>query len=205
MSNQKFASYKKVPLVPYLILKKLAEDESEDAQNIWKLLKYTSEDALRKPSLTYAEKMDIVWSPSKTTSERTQDTFNVFLKPLVPSALNTDMAQTQLRIYRYETLAETQMEAILLYEIDVIVNESSCMVEDEEGQLLEKTDVLESLLLEVLSGYDIGVGFNYMRFDRVRGGACLSILNINNSKSTYGRSFHLALKYFDNSKGGGCS
>lgn len=205
MGNQKFASYKKVPLVPYLILQKLALDESEDAQSIWKLLKYTSDDALSKPNLTFEEKMDIVWSPKSVTAERTQDTFNVFLKPLVSSALNTDISQTQIRIYRYETLSESQMESILLYEIDVIVNESSCMVYDENGYLLEKTDVLESLLLEVLSGYDIGVGFNYMRFDRVRGGACTSLLNINNSKSTYGRSFHLALKYFDNSKGGGCS
>ena len=201
--EQKFASFKSIPLIPYLIIEKLALDVSEDAENLWKLLKYTSVDTLSKPNLTFDEKMAIVWTPNKQNSTQ-ENLFNVFLKPLVPSSLNTDESQTQLKIFRYKTSARSQYESIILYEFDIMVNEVSCMVYDDMGRLLEKTDIMESLLIELLNKLDLGIGINYLRFDRMNGGTCESILNINNSKSLYGRSFLLALRYWDDSKGGDC-
>lgn len=204
MSEQRYASFMNMTRIPYLIIYKLALDTSDYAEKLWKLLKYTSTDALSKPNLTFEEKMAIVWSPDKENSTQ-ENLFNVFLKPLVPSALNTDESQTQLKIFRYKTTARSQYESILLYEFDVIVNEVACMVYNENYELIEKTDLLEALLIQVLNGIDLGVGINYLRFDRMSGGMCESLININNSKSLYGRSFLLAIKYIDNSLGGGCN
>ncbi len=79
------------------------------------------------------------------------------------------------------------------------------MVYTENGELVERSDMIEAHLLEILSGYDVGVGVNFLRFDRISGGTSRSILNINNSKSLYGRSLLLSLSYVDTSKGGDCS
>ena len=202
--SQKYASFIPMTRVPYKIIETLALSESLIAENLWKLLKYTTTDTLSQPNLTFEEKMALVWTPDKMTPMVTQTNFNVFLKPLVANSLNTDYSQTQLRIFRYKTTARSQYESVMLYEFDVIVNEATCMVMDE-GMMVEKTDLMEAYLIELLNMLDLGVGVNFLRFDRMQGGQCESLLNINNSKSLYGRSFLLALRYYDNSLGGGCS
>jgi hypothetical protein len=203
--SQKYASFIPMTTIPYKIIETLALSESLIAENLWKLLKYTTTDTLSQSNLTFEEKMALVWTPDKMTSMTTQNDFNVFLKPLMPVSLNDDTSQTQLRIYRYKTTARSQYESIIMYEFDVIVNETKSMVYNELGELVEKTDLMEAYLIELLNMLDIGVGVNCLRFDRMQGGQCESLQNINNSKSLYGRSFLLALRYIDTSLGGGCS
>ena len=203
--SQKYASFISMTRVPYKIIETLALSESLIAENLWKLLKYTTTDTLSQPNLTFEEKMDLVWTPEKVTSTRTQDTFNVFLKPLVSASLNEATSQTQLRLYRYKTSAINQTSSTLLYEFDVMVNESSAMVYDLSNRMIEKTDLMEALLIDIMNMTDLGVGVNFLRFTRMQGGNCESVLNINNAKSTYGRSFLLALSYIDVSMGGKCN
>lgn len=205
-TRQACSSFKLMPTIPYNIILKLATDESTYANNLWKLLKYPEWSALSKPSLTFEEKMALVWTPEKMTSTVTQDDFNVFLKPLVADSLNTDTSQTQLKIYRYDTLAIDHISSIMLFEFDVLVNEKSSMIMNEDGLFVEKTDYMEMLLLELLNGFDVGVGSSYLSFTRFAGGGnCRSTLNINNAKAIYGRSFLLALRYIDDNNGGACS
>lgn len=203
--EQRYASYMDMTVIPYNIILKLATDASDKVEMLWKLLKYTDLWALSKPNLTFEEKMDLVWTPEKVTSTRTQDTFNVFLKPLVSASLNEATSQTQLRLYRYKTSAINQTSSTLLYEFDVMVNESSAMVYDLSNRMIEKTDLMEALLIDIMNMTDLGVGVNFLRFTRMQGGNCESVLNINNAKSTYGRSFLLALSYIDTSLGGECN
>lgn len=203
--EEKYMSFLPTTKIPYLIISKLATSENVKAENLWKLLKYTTSDSLSQPNLTFEEKMDLVWTPDKMTSTTTQDSFNVFLKPLIADALNTDNSQTQLRITRYKTTAITPNEAMLMFEFNVVVNEGACMVYDENNDLIEKTDLMEAYLIDLLNMIDLGIGINFLRFSRMQYGQCESILNINNSKSLYGRSFLLALRYFDKSLGGACS
>lgn len=203
--EQRYASYMDMTRVPYLIIYKLAMNTDEKTEMLWKLLKYTDVNTLSKPNLTFEEKMDLVWTPEKVTSTRTQDTFNVFLKPLVSASLNEATSQTQLRIYRYKTSAINQTSSTLLYEFDVMVNEASAMVYNTNYEMIEKTDLMEALLIDIMNMTDLGVGVNFLRFTRMQGGNCESVLNINNAKSTYGRSFLLALSYIDTSLGGECN
>lgn len=202
--STRYASFIPMTRVPYKIIEKLAMDESSIAEKLWKLLKYTTTDTLSKPNLTFEEKMALVWTPQKVTSTTTQADFNIFLKPLVADSLNTDYSQTQLRIFRYKTTARSQYESVLLYEFDVIVNEATSLVYNENYEMVEKTDLMEAYLIELLNMLDLGIGVNFLRFDRMQGGQCESLQNINNSKSLYGRSFLLALRYYDSSLGGGC-
>ena len=195
--EQRYASFMDMARVPYLIIYKLAMNTDEKTEMLWKLLKYTDVNALSKPNLTFEEKMDLVWTPEKVTSTRTQDTFNVFLKPLVSASLNEATSQTQLRIYRYKTSAISQTTSTLVYEFDVMVNEASSMVYSTSYEMIEKTDLMEALLIDIMNMTDLGVGVNFLRFTRMQGGNCESVLNINNAKSTYGRSFLLALSYID--------
>lgn len=203
--EQRYASYMDMTRVPYLIIYKLAMNTDEKTEMLWKLLKYTDVNTLSKPNLTFEEKMDLVWTPEKVTSTRTQDTFNVFLKPLVSASLNDATSQTQLRIYRYKTSAINQTSSTLLYEFDVMVNEASAMVYNTNYEMIEKTDLMEALLIDIMNMTDLGVGVNFLRFTRMQGGNCESVLNINNAKSTYGRSFLLALSYINTSLGGDCN
>lgn len=199
----KYASFKKIPKIPYLIVEKLALCETQDAQNIWKLLKYSNVNCLSENNLTFDEKIDLIWTPEKENATK-ENNFNIFLKPLISSSLNTDENQNQLKINRYEMTPINQTEVTLLYSFDLIVDNLSSMVRDEDNKFVEKTDLLEVLLLDTMQMLDLGIGVNFLRFDRMSGGNCKSILNINNSKSSYGRSFLLALKFVDTSKGGGC-
>lgn len=205
VSTQSFASYKTMPLVPYKIIEKLALSNSENAEKIWKLLKYTDELALFKPNLTYDEKLNMVWTPTKENASQ-ENLFNVFLKPLVTSSLNTDVSQTQLKIYRNTTNATTQYSSVINYEFDIITNEIMCMIYNDDNILVERTDMLEYLLLDELQGIDLGVGSSRLMFTRISGGLCSSQLSINNSKSLYGRSLMMILEYYDNTiiKGGDC-
>lgn len=203
--SQKYASFMKMTEIPNNILEKLATNQSQYAENLWKVLKYADMDALSKTNLTFDEKMEIVWSPDKMTSVTTQDDFNVFLKPLMSSALNSDTSQTQLRLYHYDTIAQTQIKSTLVYDFAITTNESSCMVYNENNIKVDRVDLIVAYLVEILNMTDLGIGVNFLRFDRLDGVRCHATQNINNSKSLYGQTLTMALLYMDASLGGVCN
>lgn len=200
---QSYASYLSVPLIPYQILDKLVTDTSIHAEKIWKMLKYPDAKAFENPNLTYKEKMELVYNPTEQLNTLPQDNFRVFLKPLVPASLNSDLNQTQLRISILETKSRNQREAAISCILSVTTNEMSYGVYDDYFRLLDRTDVMVSLLLEVLNGTDIGVGSGMLSFTSLPEGRSMVLSNINNGKSTYGKSLILFLRYYDDSKKGG--
>lgn len=205
MVEQRYASFMKMTEIPNNILEKLATNESQYAENLWKVLKYVGMDALSNPNLTFEEKMELVWSPDKMSPMVTQDDFNVFLKPMMSSALNSDTSQTQIRISLFDVVVQTQIKSILVYDFAITTNESSCMVYNENNIKVDKTDLIMAYLTEILNLTDLGVGVNFLRFDRLDGVRCRATQNINNSKSLYGKTLSLALSYMDTSLGGGCN
>lgn len=113
-----FNSFAELPLIPYKILEELVYDNSKTVEDFWKLIKYTTADALDKPNLTEEEKENMIWR-----GETLEQDYNIFLKPLISSSLDTSEAQTQIRLYRYNNLPIDRYEAIVCFEIDVITNE----------------------------------------------------------------------------------
>lgn len=195
-SLQSFASYKSIPLVPDRIITRLASMTTDDAEMLWKLLRYTDVECLGFPNLTYEEKLDMMWTPEANNATQ-EDLFTIFLKPLVPSALNTAESQIQLRIYRTSLSSRDQYSGVASFAFDILTNEVSCMVRYQQV-LVERTDLIEALLIEILNGYDIGIGQNGLRFDRVAGGNSESRMSINNSKSIFGRTFIMILEMKNN-------
>lgn len=117
-SGMAFNSFEELPLIPYKIIEELLSDKSENVENIWKLLKYTTPDALKKENLTDEEKDKMIWR-----GETMEQDFSIFMKPLVSSSLETAESQTQIRLYRYNNLPIDRLQAIVCFEIDIITNE----------------------------------------------------------------------------------
>ncbi len=193
-----FNNFKEMPQLPYKVVTTLLTDESKSAEDFWKLLKYVDNDALSKPNLTYEEKMDLIWD-----GDSLEQNYNVFLKPLIGSSLDNAEAQTQLRVFRFTTMPTSRLEAVMTIEADFITNEKTCLVY-QDGILCERTDVMESLFLDVMNGRDIEIGSGVVMFDRELSRSCNSQLNIGNSKSFYGRSLVMALEFISGESGGLC-
>lgn len=197
-SSMAFNDFSEMPYIPYKMLEALLTEESQVAQDFWKLLKYADVDALDKDNLTYDEKVELIWR-----GESLEQNFNVFLKPLIGSSLDTAEAQTQLRIFRFTSMPINQFEAILTIEVDFITNEKTALVY-QNGMLCERTDLMESMFLNIFNGRDIGVGSGFVTFNREFSRSCNSQLNIGNSKSFYGRSLVLAINFASGESGGLC-
>lgn len=197
-SSMAFNDFSEMPYIPYKMLEALLTEESQVAQDFWKLLKYADVDALDKDNLTYDEKVELIWR-----GESLEQNFNVFLKPLIGSSLDTAEAQTQLRIFRFTSMPTNQFEAILTIEADFITNEKTALVY-QNGMLCERTDLMESMFLNIFNGRDIGVGSGFVTFNREFSRSCNSQLNIGNSKSFYGRSLILAINFASGESGGLC-
>ena len=203
-STVAYNNFKYMPQIPYKIIEKLAEDTNSSAENLWKILKYPITDAIKEPNLTFAEKMAILWTPNQTDASQ-ENKFSIFLKPLVPSALNDADEQIQLRIHRIVTKPTNNLEAILVYQFDMITQEFCSMVYDEDDVLVERTDLMECYILDCLNGTDIGIGTGFLSFDnRMISGYVKSELAINNGKSLYGKSLRIPLRYMNIGKGGIC-
>ena len=63
-----FNSMSSLPYIPYNILIYLARQDS--AEDIWKMLKYNSYDALSKPNLTFNEKQAQTHSSTKKVTTK---------------------------------------------------------------------------------------------------------------------------------------
>lgn len=197
-NSMAFNNYAEMPQLPYKIITTLLTEESKAAEDFWKLLKYADVDALKKNNLTYDEKMALIWM-----GDSIEQNYNVFLKPLIGSSLDTAEAQTQLRVFRYTTMPTTRFEAVMTIEADFITNEKTCMVY-QDGVLCERTDLMEALFLDIMNGRDIEIGSGVVMFDRELSRSCNSQLNIGNSKSFYGRSLVMALEFISGESGGLC-
>jgi hypothetical protein len=197
-NSMAFNDFSEMPYIPYKIITALLNEESQIAEDFWKLLKYADVDALDKDNLTYDEKVALIWR-----GDSIEQNFNVFLKPLIGSSLDTAEAQTQLRVFRFTSMPTNQFEAIITIEADFITNEKTSLVY-QNGMLCERTDLMESMFLNIFNGRDIGLGSGFVTFNREFSRSCNSQLNIGNSKSFYGRSLVMALEFISGESGGLC-
>ena len=197
-SSMAYNSYKEMPQLPYKVIAALLTEESQTAEDFWKLLKYTDVEALDKDNLTYDEKVALIW-----TGDSVEQKYNVFLKPLIGSSMDDAEAQTQLRVFRFTTVPINRFEAIINIEADFITNEKTALVY-QNGLLCERTDLMESMFLDIMNGRDIDIGSGMITFDRELSRSCNSQLNIGNSKSFYGRSLVMALQFISGESGGLC-
>lgn len=175
-----YNNYRDVPKFPYLIFSYLMEND-----NLFKLLKYDTADALSKPNLTIDEKREMLYVDNENKDE-TQ--FNVFLKPLVSDELTKQC--TQLRIYKTNIAPTNRLMSVLAYRFDTIIGSKMGLIYDEDDIPCSRVDRIESEILSTLNGADIGIG--RFSFDREVSRLCSANLGISNSKTFYGSSIVMA-------------
>ena len=149
-------------------------------------------------NLTLKEKREMIWR-----GEEEQNKHSIFFKPLISDSMTDSEQMTQMRIYRTVTEPTNQYSSLVLIKIELITNETTCLVRTN-GKIAERTDLLESYLLNYLNGRDISLGSGVLTFDRTMSRSCNSQLNISNSKSFFGRTITLALRYSNAKTGGAC-
>jgi len=89
------------------------------------------------------------------------------------------------------------------YDFNFFTNEKTCLVY-YNGVLCERTDLMESLFLTVFNGRDIGAGVGYLCFDRDINRGTVSNIGLTNSKTLFGRSLTMALRYINLPAGSTC-
>lgn len=197
-NDRAFNSFEEMPLIPYKILEELLLDTSQRVEDFWKLLKYPTVDALEQPNLTEDEKDSLIWK-----GDVLEQDYAIFCKPLIGSSLESAKSQTQMRLYRYNTLPLDTYEAIICFELDLITNEKTSMVY-YKGMLCERTDLMESFILDIFNGRDLGIGSGSLEYNKELSRACQSLISVNNSKTLYGRSLIMAIRYMGSEVGGMC-
>lgn len=180
-----------LPKAPYNILTHLALNN----ENIWKMIKYNSYDALSKPNLTLEEKMKYVWKSGK------QEDYSVFFTALIEDAICE--SKCVFKIYQYYVHANPSLYmSTPVYAFDFLYGGNMSLVE-YEGVPVSRGDLFIHELLSTLNGVSIGgVGKLTLSDDLSRYSAMRSV--IGNSKTFTGVTVYLATLMGDVGIGDNC-
>ena len=180
-----------LPQAPYNILTYLALNN----ENIWKMIKYNSYDALSYPNLTFEEKLKYVWKNGK------QEDFSVFFTNLIEDAIC--QSKCILKIYQYYIHAEPNVYlSTPIYAFDFLYGGQMSLI-DYNGVPANRGDVFIHEILKTLNGVNIGgVGKLVFSSDLSRYSASRAI--IGNSKTFTGVSLYLSTYMGDGGELDGC-
>jgi len=183
LSFNKFSS---MPYIPYKVIAFLISNEN--AENIFKILKYPTYDCLKEQNLTMKEKKEMIWKGQ----DQMQD-YNIFLTNVEENML--DESKTLLKLFRYDSLPVNRMISVVCYEFDILFGTKSSII-DYNGIPCNRGDVLEAEILKVINGEELsGVGYFQYNYELSR--LCRSRANIGNNSTFTGCSFVLATQSSD--------
>ena len=198
-STTTFNNFKDVPSLVYKIFEYLLLNTDEECENFWKVLYYPISEPLKESKLTLSQKQNIIW-----TGQSEENGYKLFNKPLISDSLIDATSMIQIRMYRYSLIPDTRLNATILFEVDFYTSDKLAQIRDEHKNLVERTDWIETSFLTLLNGKDLGLGYNFLQFNREINRSSQSALNINNSKAFYGRSMLMCLQYSKPESGGVC-
>ena len=156
-----FNSLSRLPEAPYSILKFLALNN----ENIWKMIKYNSYDALSKPNLTIEEKLSYIWKSGA------QEDFSVFFTNIVGDAICEE--KCILKCYDYYIAATDSYISTPIFAFDFLYGVTMALVE-KDGIPVNRGDLFINEILKTLNGVEInGIGKlmfnkNQSRYDFAR-------------------------------------
>lgn len=183
-------TFNSMPQIPYQILTYLIDNN----ENLFKLLKYNSTDALQKDDLTKKEKIALLY-----TEVGKEDDYHIFLKPLIGEEMTDSV--TQLRLYKARITPTTNLKAVLNYEFDIVVGTKTNLVYDNNGIPCSRLDMIESEIINSLCGTSM-FGVGGFQFNRELSNLCVQNTGLSNSKSFFGSSFVLACNWVEVSENG---
>lgn len=164
-------------------------------ENIWKLLKYNSYDALSKPNLTMSEKMSFLWR------EGPQEDYGVFFTNLIEDAICE--SKCILKLYQYYIHANpNQFLSTAVYAFDFLYGGTMSLVE-KDGIPVNRGDLFINEMLTTLNGAEIG-GVGKMMFDDSLSRYIAARSVIGNSKTFTGVSLFMGTLMGDTGAGVSC-
>lgn len=181
--------------IPPRIFSYLLSNKSKECEDFWKVLYYPTLDALEKENLTLKQKRALIWKGQPNESD-----FKIFNKPVITDTLVTGEDMIQLRVFRYGLNPIDLTDANILFEFEIYTNDKTSNIINENDMLIERTDFIETRLLSLLNGTDVGLGYGYLVFNRQLSTYSKSTMSINNAKSYYGRTFMMGLEYMNTPK-----
>ena len=153
-------------------------------EDIWKLLKYDTQDALEKPNLTREEKARLIY-PGASGGD--MDDYRVFRTPYLDDL--TTNQQAQLRVYLESITPDTRLYGTVDVNIEVICHVK--MVELNDYQNRAESIVWQ--VIKTLNGADVG-GIGKLFFDR--NGSFYDLIKMNryNNRNFYGYTITMSTK-----------
>lgn len=189
-----YNSLSALPTIPYNIMVYLAKSTDPIAEVFWKMLAYKDYKALSHESLTFQQKMKLVWAQGK------QDTYSVFLTNLIEDA----MAESKqiVKIYQYYIHASELYTSTVVYAFDCLYGGQMSIVE-YDGIPVNRGDLFIHCILTLLNGVEVGgVGKLMFLDDMSRYSAARS--TIGNNKTFTGVQLYMAVNVGDSGVEGGC-
>lgn len=180
-----------LPSASYNIITYLAQNN----ENIWKMLKYNSYDALSQPNLSMKEKLDLLWKTGP------QEDYSVFLTNLIEDAICE--SKCVLKIYQYYIHANPSIYvATPVFAFDFLYGGQMSLV-DRNGIPVNRGDLFVHEVLKTLNGVYIGgVGKLLLSDDLSRYSAGRAV--IGNSKTFTGVVLYLSTQMGDAGEENNC-
>lgn len=187
-----FNSLSALPYIPYNILVYLARQDG--AEDLWKMLKYNSYDALSKPNLSFEEKLKLIWRNGP------QEKYGVFLTPLIEDAICE--SKCVLKIYDYYIHAKELYTSTLVYAFDFLYGGQMSLIE-YDGVPVSRGDLFINIILAVLNGAEVG-GIGKLIFYDDMSRYDLARATIGNSKTFTGVQLFMSVNVGDTGEVNGC-
>lgn len=142
------ANYKGISQLPYNIIKAAFKNE-----DIFKLIKYDTPDALSKPNLTAEEKAALVW-----TGQEQQQNYSIFFVPFVENIVPN--SKVIVKLYRDQLIGANANVGISVFNLELMCQSRCAMLDDGRA----RTEVLFELFMSVINGNEIN-GITQIFFD----------------------------------------
>lgn len=184
MNKPLFNTFDSMPFIPYNIVAHLANDPVAD--DLFKLLKYNTYDAISQPSLSLKEKMSMIYK-----NQPQQNDYNIFLNRLVEDEETVE--RTILKVYKNNSDPIIAQRATICYEFDILVGAKIPMI-DYQGLPCRRTDVIEMILLKSLNGAEIDGTVGWFQFNDDLSRYCKSAMGIGNNTNYEGTAIVMAVQ-----------
>ena len=147
-----FNSLSALPVAPYNILTYLANNN----ENIWKMIKYNSYDALSYPNLSIGEKLSYIWKSGA------QEEYSVFHTNIVGDAICEE--KCILKCYDYYIAATDAYISTPIFAFDFLYGVTMALVE-KDGIPVNRGDLFINEILSTLNGVMVG-GVGMLMFNK---------------------------------------
>lgn len=134
--DNSFNRFVNLDSLEFRIIDFLAKSDNKYADNLFKVLKYNTEDCLLKPTLSYAERIGLLYTNNGETGEK-----RVFMNPFQDDS--TEEQSAQLRIYVDSIVPQNHIISTVNIAIETIVHNKIANIYGEASEFNPRSNPSE--------------------------------------------------------------